>query len=46
MQKNSIICFFFINGIIYIFKKKSNKVKQTINLLFQILIIKVIKKLK
>lgn len=47
MQKNDIIYFFFINDIVFVFKKKkSNKIKQIINLLSKILIIKVIEELK
>lgn len=47
MQKNDIICFFFIDDIIFTSKKeKSNEIKQIVNLLSKTLTIKLIRKLK
>lgn len=47
MQKNIIICFFFVHNIIFAFKKKKrNKSKQIVNLPSKTLIIKVIGELK
>lgn len=47
MQKSGIIYFFFVDDMVFIFKKKkSNKVKQIVDLLSKLLTIKVIKELK
>lgn len=47
MQKDNIICFFYVNNIVFIFKKDlDNKVKKTIVLLLKTLIIKRKKELK
>ena len=47
MQKNGIICFFFVDDIVFAFKKeKSNEVKQIVDLLSKTLTIEVIGELK
>lgn len=47
MRKNGIICFFFVDDIVFAFKKdKSNEVKQIVDLLSKTLIMEVIGELK
>ncbi len=47
VQKNSVIYFFYVDNIIFIFKKeKSDKVKRVVDFLLQILIVEVVKELK
>lgn len=47
MQKNGIICFFYVNNIVFAFKKeKTNEIKKIMISLLQILTIKKKKELK
>lgn len=47
VQKNSIICFFYIDNIVFTFKKKkSDKVKRVVDLLSQTLTIEIVRELK